>query len=171
MEKLNQNLFKFLAVLFLILPNLANTEDKFIYSYHVRVIDGDSIEIKKEKIRLFGIDAPEMKQICYDKNNKPYACGHLSKTYLEKYIKNRSGKKIFCYYSERDKYNRIIGDCYIGENSRWSINKSMVLSGHAVAYLRYSEKYLDAQETAKSNETGLWAGNFDMPEDWRKKNK
>ena len=49
--------------------------------------------------------------------------------------------------------------------------KSMVLSGHAVAYLRYSEKYLDAQETAKSNKTGLWAGNFDMPEDWRKKNK
>ena len=66
MEKLNQNLFKFLAVLFLILPNLANTEDKFIYSYQVKVIDGDSIEIKKEKIRLFGIDAPEMKQICHD---------------------------------------------------------------------------------------------------------
>ena len=53
MEKLNQNLFKFLAVLFLILPNLANTEDKFIYSYQVKVIDGDSIEIKKEKTNDF----------------------------------------------------------------------------------------------------------------------
>ena len=58
MKRLNQNLFRFLAIFFLILPNLANSEDKFIYSYHVRVIDGDSIEIKKEKIRLFGIDAP-----------------------------------------------------------------------------------------------------------------
>ena len=171
MKKLNQNLFKFLAVLFLILPNLANTEDKFIYSYQVKVIDGDSIEIKKEKIRLFGIDAPEMKQICHDKNNKPYACGHLSKTYLEKYIKNRSGKKIYCYYSERDKYNRIIGECFIGTISKININKMMVGNGRAVAYLKYSEKYLDAQNIAKNKKYGIWKGTFDLPEEWRKKNK
>ena len=171
MKKLNQNLFKFLAVLFLILPNLANSEDKFIYSYHVRVIDGDSIEMNKEKIRLFGIDAPEIKQICHDKNNKPYACGHVSKKFLRFYIDKYSGYKIYCYYSERDKYQRIIGDCYVGENSIKSINRTMVSNGRAVAYLRYSEKYLDAQEIAKSKKRGLWAGNFDMPEDWRKKNK
>ena len=47
----------------------------------------------------------------------------------------------------------------------------MVFEGYAVAYLRYSEKYLDAQETAKSNKKGLWAGKFDLPEEWRKKNK
>ena len=84
---------------------------------------------------------------------------------------NENNEKIYCYYSERDKYNRIIGDCYIGENSRWSINKSMVLSGHAVAYLRYSEKYLDAQNIAKNKKYGIWKGTFDLPEEWRKKNK
>ena len=171
MKRLNQNLFRFLAIFFLILPNLANSEDKFIYSYHVRVIDGDSIEIKKEKIRLFGIDAPEMKQTCHDKNNKLYACGHVSKAVLKGYIEKFSSFKIYCYYSERDKYNRILGDCYIGENSYFNINEYMVSEGYAVAYLRYSEKYLDAQEAAKENKRGLWAGNFDLPEEWRKKNK
>ena len=47
----------------------------------------------------------------------------------------------------------------------------MVRWGYAIAYLRYSEKYLDVQEIAKSSKTGLWVGNFDMPEEWRKKNK
>jgi len=37
--------------------------------------------------------------------------------------------------------------------------------------LRYSEKYIEQQERAKKLNYGLWAGNFDMPEEWRKKNK
>ena len=171
MKKLNQNLFEYLVFFFLFLSSPANSEEKFINGYQVRVIDGDSVEIMKEKIRLFGIDAPEIKQICHDKNNKPYTCGHVSKKFLRFYIDKYSGYKIYCYYSERDKYQRIIGDCYVGENSIKSINRTMVSNGHAVAYLRYSEKYLDAQEIAKSKKRGLWAGNFDMPEDWRKKNK
>ena len=47
----------------------------------------------------------------------------------------------------------------------------MVFWGHAVAYLRYSKKYLKAQENAMQWKNGLWRGKFDMPEEWRKKNK
>ncbi len=47
----------------------------------------------------------------------------------------------------------------------------MVMEGHAVAYLRYSDKYLIAQEFAKKHELGIWKGDFEMPEEWRKKNK
>ena len=47
----------------------------------------------------------------------------------------------------------------------------MVLEGHAIAYLRYSDKYLDVQEIAKKVKLGIWAGTFDLPEEWRKKNK
>ena len=174
MKKLNLNLFKFLILLFFILSNSAYSEIKFISSNIEEVIitDGDSLKIGKEKIRLSGIDAPEMKQICYDQNDSPYACGHLAKTYLEDIIKNQDYyKKIYCYYSGRDKYKRILGECMLGETSRVNINEEMVLRGHAVAYLRYSEKYIEQQETAKKLNYGLWAGNFDMPEEWRKKNK
>ena len=172
-KKLNLSLFKFLILVFFVLSNSAYSEIKFISSNVEKVIitDVDSLKIGKEKIRLSGIDAPEMKQICYDQNDSPYACGHLAKTYLEDIIKNQDyAKKIYCYYSERDKYKRILGECMLGETSSVNINYEMVHNGHAVAYLRYSKKYTEQQETAKELNYGLWAGNFDMPEDWRKKN-
>ena len=162
-----------LILIFFILSNPAYSEVKFIQSNieEVVVTDGDTIKIGKEKIRLFGIDAPEMKQICNDENNNPYACGHVSKKFLSDllYIKN-SGKQVFCYYSERDKYKRIIGDCYIGADNEIGINYSMVFYGQAVAYTRYSEKYLDTQDDARSFKFGLWSGTFVLPEEWRKNN-
>ena len=172
-KKLNLNLFKFIIFIFFILFNSAYSEIKFISSIVEKVIvtDGDSLKIGKEKIRLSGIDAPEMKQICYDENHLPYACGHVAKIQLESFIKNSEYSKIYCYYSERDKYNRILGECMLGEQSTLNINTYMVYWGYAVAYLRYSEKYIEQQERAKKLNYGLWAGNFDMPEEWRKKNK
>ena len=172
MKKLNLNLFKFLILVFFILCNSAYSEIKFISSNVEKVIvtDGDSLKIGKEKIRLSGIDAPEIKQICYDHGGIPYACGHRAKIYLEYIIKDKWDiKKIYCYYSERDKYKRILGECMLGETSRVNINEEMVYRGHAVAYLRYSKKYIEQQETAKGLNYGVWAGNFDIPEDWRKK--
>ncbi len=173
MKKLSLILFKFIVLIFFILSNPAYSEVKFIKSDVDKVVvtDGDTIKIGREKIRLFGIDAPEMEQICNDEYNNPYACGHVSKKFLADllYIKN-SSKQIFCYYSERDKYKRIIGDCYIGADNEIGINYSMVFYGHAVAYTRYSEKYLDAQDQAKSYKFGLWSGTFVLPEEWRKNN-
>ena len=173
MKKLNLNLFKFTILIFFILSNLAYSEVKFIKSTVEKVVitDGDTIKIRKEKIRLFGIDAPEMNQICNDENNNPYACGHVSKKFLADLLYNNSGKQVICYYIDRDKYKRIIGDCYIGVDNKIGINFSMVFYGQAVAYTRYSEKYLDAQNSAKSFKFGIWAGKFEMPEEWRKINK
>ena len=84
MKKLSLNLFKFTVLIFFILSNPAYSEVKFIKSAVEKVVvtDGDTIKIGREKIRLFGIDAPEMKQICNDENNNPYACGHVSKKFL-----------------------------------------------------------------------------------------
>ena len=154
-----------------------------MYTYNAkctRVVDGDTIDAEidlgfdvkiNKRIRLSGIDAPEIKQVCYHEDEKPYACGHLAKLKLEKIIKNSDIGYIYCFYSERDKYKRILAECVLGENSQININQQMVFWGYAVAYLRYSEKYLKAQEDAKSFKFGLWAGKFDLPEEWRKKNK
>ena len=173
MKKQNLNLFKFTILIFFILSNIAYSEVKFIQSAveEVVVTDGDTIKIGKEKIRLFGIDAPEMKQICNDENNNPYTCGHVSKKFLSDllYIEH-SGEQVYCYYSENDKYKRIIGDCYIGADNKIGINYHMVFYGQAVAYTRYSEKYLGAQDSAKGYKFGLWAGTFVLPEEWRKNN-
>tara|TARA_Y100000741_G_scaffold339152_1_gene299782 strand:- start:105 stop:626 length:522 start_codon:yes stop_codon:yes gene_type:complete len=173
MKKLNQNLFSLLIIFFLFFAISVKSENKFLNAFKSQIIvtDGDSIKMLGEKIRLFGIDAPEMKQICKNKINKNYACGQVSKNYLINLIKKIDKKKqIYCYYSERDRYNRIIGECFIGDKSKISINKSMVSNGHAVAYTRYSKKYLEAQKNAMSFKLGLWSGTFELPEKWRKNN-
>ena len=73
-----------------------------------KVIDGDTIHIYKNKIRLHAIDAPETNQTC-NKNNKVWNCGIESTKFLKKLI----GKnKIECITTGKDQYNRFIGICY-----------------------------------------------------------
>ena len=51
-----------------------------------------------------------------------------------------------------------------------NLNKWMVRNGYAVAYKRYSKKYVRDEEYAKENKLGIWKGTFIAPEKWRKLN-
>ena len=106
MNKIILSLFSIL-ILFFITPSFS--EEKLIFG-KAKVIDGDTIKINGENIRLHGIDTPEIKQICKNKDNNPYACGVVAKQVLYKWI-SKSKEKVYCYYSERDRYKRIIGKC------------------------------------------------------------
>ena len=134
-----------------------------------KVVDGDSIKIKGLSIRLFGIDAPEKRQVCFKKGN-PYNCGVISSKILKDYIKT---KLITCAYSKKDRYGRILGTCYLynSQAESLSLNSYMVNTGNAVAYRRYSKKYIVDEQFAKQNKLGMWQGKFIRPEEWRKKNK
>ena len=57
------------------------------------------------------------------------------------------------------------------EGSTVSLNGMMVITGNAVAYKKYSKKYLDSENSAKESKIGIWQGEFDMPWDWRRKYK
>ena len=171
MKKLNQILFSLL--IFLIFSTLLNSAEKTIFG-NANVIDGDTIKINKKKIRLFGIDAPELKQKCL-KESIPYFCGIVSKQNLKKYVQ---GKKINCEYTKLDRYKRILAICRLNcffwgddpDCEKFSLNKYMVRSGYAIAYKRYSKKYLNDQEWAKKFKLGIWNGIFENPEEWRKNN-
>ena len=170
MKKLRLILFS-ISILFF--TGQVYCEEKVIFGWP-RVIDGDSIVINKESIRLHGIDAPEIGQICRNKNNIPYMCGIIAKDTLENFIERNSDlnrKKVYCYYSERDKYKRIIGKCYVGKDSKFDLNHAMVFTGQAVAYTKYSNDYIKAQNKAKKMGIGIWQGEFILPEEWRRKNK
>ncbi len=135
-----------------------------------KVIDGDSIKIDNFKIRLFGIDAPEKKQLCKKRFlsisflsfEKDYKCGVISTNALKKKIKNQL---ITCGAKSIDKYKRYVSVCYLKKKD---LNKWMVKNGHAIAYKRYSKKYIEAQNYAKQNKLGLWQGKFIEPEKWRR---
>ena len=51
-----------------------------------------------------------------------------------------------------------------------NLNRWMVLNGHAVAYRKYSKKFVAQENLAKKEKLGLWSGTFQMPWEWRKNN-
>ena len=129
-----------------------------------KVIDGDTIYINQSKIRLHGIDAPEVKQKCdYDK--KKWPCGNQSTFELKKLISNRIVK---CFVKDIDAYNRYVAICFV---NRINLNKSMVEKGWAIAYRYYSTDYIIEEKNARINKLGIWRGNFEKPYFFRKRNK
>ena len=94
---------------------------------------------------------------------KEYKCGEKSILALSKKLKD---KKIKCILEEKkDKYKRNIGTCYLKNQD---INKWLVRNGYAIAYKRYSKKYILDEQYAKESKLGIWRGAFIKPEKWRR---
>ena len=137
-----------------------------------KVIDGDTIKINSKKIRLYGIDAPEKKQKCkktyltisFMSFTKDYMCGEVS---TEKLIKKINKQKLNCNILDVDRYKRLIGECF---KRNINLNSWMVSNGYAVAYRKYSKKYVSDEINAKNKKLGIWQGKFEMPWDYRRKN-
>lgn len=125
------------------------------------VIDGDTIDIHGQRIRLHGIDAPESKQLCVSGGNK-YRCGQKSAMALSDRIGRGS---VTCKAKDTDRYGRVIAVCF---KSQEDLNGWLVSEGLAVAYRRYSQDYVTHEARARSMPAGLWAGEFIMPWDWRR---
>ena len=139
--------------------NLANSKS---LDNSLRIIDGDTIILDSEKIRLFGIDTPEKKQKCKDKHGLSYPCGVVATNELKKII---SSGQLFCRKKTTDRYRRSISICYVnGVN----INSLMVKNGWALAYRKYSMDYIDEEKEAKDKKMGMWTGKFLAPWKWRK---
>lgn len=131
-------------------------------SIEFRIIDGDTIDLAGERIRLDGIDAPEMAQSCEDGAGQRYACGKAAAKHLTALA---ASGPITCEGDERDTYGRRIATCFAnGVN----LNEEMVRSGQALAFRRYSQRYVEVETDARNNELGLWSGNFTAPWDYRK---
>ena len=128
------------------------------------ITDGDTIKILNKRIRLYGVDAPEKKQICI-KNSQEYRCGQEATNAL---IKKVNEKTVVCKVQDKlDRYKRYIGVCFLEDVN---LNKWMVRNGYAIAYRRYSKDYIKDENYAKENKIGLWSGYFIHPEKWRKLN-
>lgn len=125
---------------------------------NARVVDGDSLEIEGDMIRLKGIDAPEGQQKCR-KNEQEWSCGREATRALRQLIK---GQKVVCKGNEYDRYQRLLGYCSAGSVD---LNKTMVAEGWA---LSFGGDFLAEESVASQQKKGIWSGEFQRPQDWRR---
>ena len=159
------------SIFFILTYKDVRSEEIKEISGNAQIIDGDTIKINSKKIRLYGIDAPEFKQMCkqtyltiiFFTFTKDYPCGKISTEKLKKKINN---KVITCKILDVDRYKRFIGECY---KRNLNLNSWLVSNGYAVAYRKYSKKYISNEINAKNEKKGLWQGKFEMPWDFRRK--
>lgn len=126
-----------------------------------KVIDGDTLNVEGYKVRLAGIDAPEVSQQCrYLMTN--WDCGLAAKNNLIAKIHDQT---VSCELKNKDRYSRYIATCYLdGEN----LNEWLVLNGYALAYSQYSKQYVEAEKQAQKEKKGIWSSEFQNPQDYRK---
>lgn len=129
----------FLCILLLGACKVA-TESTYIFE---RVIDGDTFVASGERIRLWGIDAPE--------KNEPEA--YAAKLYLEVLLENG---QLACDFLYKDKYQRNVMKC---SSNGHDIALDMVKMGMAKDYEKYSKGYYSAaQKEARDARIGIWSG-------------
>ena len=139
-----------------------NAADSYLIT---KITDGDSLRAGDLRIRLHGIDAPEMKQECQDSKGLSYQCGMASHAHLIALIQPPA--EIRCQTLTKDRYGRLVMRCY---KAGIDINAAMVRAGWAIAYRRYAKDYIAEENQAKALKKGLFAGTFQKPEQWRREN-
>ncbi len=124
------------------------------------VHDGDTLTVAGRRIRLHGVDAPELDQTC-QRDGVAWPCGRDAAFTLGQRV---AGRLVSCRTIEPDRFGRLVAHCTVeGE----SLNRWLVREGWAVAYRRYSHAYVLDEWIARWHGRGLWAGSFERPEDWR----
>lgn len=128
-------------------------------------IDGDSLMWGGVEVRLHGIDAPELRQICATREGGRWACGRAAKKWLRKLLRQGA---VSCRRVTTDRYGRMVGICTVNGHD---IGRAMVRAGLAVAYVRYSRRYVADERAARAARRGIWQGRFTLPRIWRERQR
>lgn len=125
------------------------------------VVDGDTLDIHGQRVRLWGVDAPESSQTC-TVAGKVAQCGQAAALALSNFI---GQKTVSCTRKDTDRYGRLVGVCSVAgvEVNRWQVEQ-----GNALAYVQYGGAvYNEAEARARAARVGVWAGEFVKPWDYR----
>lgn len=125
------------------------------------VVDGDTLHLGTTRVRLYGIDAPELAQRCKDQRGREWACGDEAKSALQKIV---AGKTVECRGRGQDDYGRLLAICSADARE---INASLVQQGLAWAFVRYSSAYVGVEQEAKSARRGVFAADNAPPWEFR----
>lgn len=128
----------------------------------VRVVDGDTLAVGGVKVRLHGIDAPELDQICGAPGGGVWACGEWAAARLQTLA---GGRNAVCTMRDIDRYGRVVATCAVGGSD---LGATLVRDGAALAYRRYSTAYVAEEALAVKARLGIWSGDLVAPEQARR---
>ncbi|MGN6460535.1 MAG: thermonuclease family protein [Pseudolabrys sp.] len=154
-------------------PTAGDTAQGETITGAVRVVDGDSLEIGAARIRLFGIDAPELRQLCRSADGSDVTCGLAARDTLGKLI---GGRPVSCAPAEKTpSYDRTVAVCTVknsnSDNGRETdLSEAMLRAGQAIELKAHSHgRYSAAEREARDAKRGIWAGSFERPSEWRQR--
>jgi len=125
-------------------------------SGRARIVDGDTLVVSGTRVRLTGMDAPELAQVCLRKAG-PWRCGAAARDRLMEMVE---AGDVLCRLRGEDRYGRSLGLCTIGP---MDLGATMVREGQAVSFGDYRPE----ENAARQEKRGLWSGTFDPPRTWR----
>jgi len=126
-------------------------------SGRAQVTDGDTLRLAGQRVRLTGLDAPELEQTCIDADGREWSCGAEARVFLAELLK---GKEVSCRRSGRDAYRRVLASCIADGQD---VGTRIVGAGWAVAEFGYGPE----QGEARAARRGIWSGSFATPVEWR----
>lgn len=127
------------------------------------VTDGDTIQVQGERVRLWGIDAPEMNQVCHA-DGQPYQAGEMAAMAVTVVIDN---DPVSCDVLDTDRYGRAVVRYSVEGNDLGSM---MVAAGWAWDFTRYSDGFYEMEEaSARQAGLGVWGGECMAPWEWRRR--
>jgi endonuclease YncB( thermonuclease family) len=160
---------------------MAALREEQVFAGPFRVVDGDTLASGNHRLRLLGIDAPELAQTCGGEETgvSDWPCGRRARQVLFQLItegpfaervrdKNAIDNNALavgaleCRGTAVDRYGRFLVLC---DRADRSINAAMVRAGMAVA--TGSGNYAAEQALAQKARAGLWRGSFETPRLWR----
>ncbi|MDJ0825510.1 MAG: thermonuclease family protein [Rhodobacter sp.] len=147
-----------LVIVLCLLAGLARAET---FSGRVTVVDGDTLRVGAEKVRLYGIDAPELGQRCGDGAGGDWACGRWAEATAYGLYQ---AKIATCQRIDTDRYGRTVARCFVAGQD---IAARLVRDGVAQAYRRYALDYVDEEKEGSIAGRGIWRGGLQSPAEYR----
>jgi len=134
------------------IPSNNNNEDSDLTGMHIvtKIIDGDTIIVEGENVRLLGMDTDE----------RGYPCYNTAKERLEELILNKE-VRLEKDQTNKDQYQRYLRYIFLDDKN---INLKMVEEGFAVARfypedVKYKNEIINAETQARENNNGCkWGG-------------